>query len=327
MKTITLLSLLITAQSVYSATLKASKSQTIQPQASLPSYAVNMQDGGLILKEKRGGAPLVGVWDWVYRSRSLHKGWFGQGWCSEIEMRLRFESKGELRLWTCHQPRPLTFKLSATSSAYINTEDSEDLIRIRLGHYARFKKDKLVAQFNRQGLALEIMIDKALWSLRYDSRQLPVSIEGPSGQSLSLKWHPVLELVTSLQLRSQPKIVFDYDGFNLRQFSEGTRTYKYAYDDLDNMILWQGPLSTIRFEYYKDKDQIRQIHARCREDYEFPHQSDQKRVGLVKKTCPDNNTITTRFEFHYDGGSSRLPAQVRIEKVNEPFKVAQGRSL
>lgn len=286
----------------------------------LPDYAVNMQDGGLILKEtnllKFQGGSQLNV-ELTYRSRSFHKGYFGQGWCSSFESALQFQGGGVVRLEDCKTSRPRHYSLNATASAYVNNDDPTDKLMIKMGHYERQIHEKTMSKYNFKGQLTHLKIDHQLWEFKYDTRNLPTYMSLKSGENVRLKWHPLLALVEKIEPHGGPAHIFKYDGFILKKIQNSHGVSSYNYDDLDNLILRSTKNSEVRFEYKKELDQIERIFSNCEETYEFTTANPTKRSALLKKKCLNQQMEITKYEFEYNI-KSRIPAQVKVIDIKNP---------
>lgn len=290
-----------------------------------PRFAVNMQDGGLILKESTTFKAQNGF-ERTYRSRSFQKGYFGQGWCSDFESSLNFLKRGGARLESCQSSKGLEFALDKTASSYIKLNDQDDRILIKLGYYERRKKNQLLAKYNFQGQLIEVFLQNRIWHLKYDDRKLPVEISDSTSLTIKLKWHPVLSLIERLEVTggapASQMYQFRYEGFNLVQVKsfEGVTTYNY--DDLDNMILRETPQSILKLEYNKEQDQVKKIFSDCTEVYEFHTLTTKKKVSKLIRTCAHTDAQMTQFEFDYDI-NPRLPAFVKTESLKKGLRLAK----
>ena len=232
-------------------------------------YAVNMQDGGLILKEENDFTMNV---DRTYRSRSLELGYFGQGWCSDFESQLVFQGKGVIRLVNCQSSRPSLFQVSTTAASYINSENTQDQIVIKMGFYERRVQNEWVAKYNFKGKLIELRRNKNTYKLIYNSRALPEKIQ--MGKKLiQFEWHPVLNLVEKIKLGAEEQTL-SYTGFSLIKVKNGKKAVQYSYDDLDNLIERKKSAETavdqkMTVSYDKTADKVTKIEGACVEKYVY----------------------------------------------------------
>jgi len=292
------------------------KEDSKTPHPERPLYAVNMQDGGLILWEshrflfsKNQSGRALNVTR-TYRSRSIQKGYFGQGWCSFLETRLHFQGGGVVRLENCEWARPRLFSLNATASAYVSQDQPESQIRIHMGYYEYQEKNQLQARYNFRGLPVEIQLQNQTWQIKYGSQDRPTLLIGPHKDAITLKWHPVLDLIEEMKSSAATTLKLKYEGFRLRQAQFQSETLDYQYDDLENLTLRKASEHTLKFHYRKAVDQIESIEGFCREEYEFLQPTATQKKSVVKKSCGQNPPEITSFVFD-KSSPPRQPAQVQ----------------
>ncbi len=286
--------------------------------AATPSiqYAVNMQDGGLILKES-----IVQGLDLqrTYRSRSIDRGYFGMGWCSDFESHVKFEAKGMLRLESCQFSRPQIFKLSPSAARYTNLSDSQDMILIKMGYYERRLKGQWQNRYDFKGRLVEFRKDKASYKISYNVRGLPDRITRGS-QALQLSWDPLLDLITQMKWNHK-KYKNKYTGFDLTQAQTMDGILLYQYDDLDNLTSRKASNShetSLSLSYDREEDRVLSIHARCQERYRYSGNL-QRLVASVIRTCEDKAT-RTQFIFNKKKGISPSEQIHVTQTVLTPFE-------
>ena len=301
-------------------TKKPSASKRLQ-QNSLTSYAVNMQDGGLILKEE--GDSLMNV-SRTYRSRSLDHGFFGQGWCTDLESKIIFQGQGVLRLVNCQSSRPAVFKINATASGYISEQNPNDQIVIKLGFYERRMQNEWIAKYNFKGQLIESKKDQKLTKLMYNSRGLPEKILRDQNL-ISFRWNPLLDLIEEVKWHEQTQ-KFEYSGFNLVKVSSPKsdkkmqshlkdQTIYYTYDDLDNLI-HRGSntgLQNLEVVYDKSADRVLRINGLCHEVYTYTKPSTKRTLSTVSKSC---EKISSKREFIFDYAENTFqPKQITVNEI------------
>lgn len=292
-------------------------------------HAVNMQDGGLILKEENDFTMNV---ERTYRSRSLELGYFGMGWCSDFESQLVFQGRGAIRLVNCQSSRPSLFKVSSTAASYINSENSEDQIVIKMGFYERRVQNEWVAKYNFKGKLIELRRNKNTYKLIYNARALPETIQ--MGKKLiQFEWHPVLNLVEKIKTGAEEQIL-SYTGFSLIRVKNGNKTVQYSYDDLDNLTerkkLDQSiqqkslrksgqdkseqkkPEQMMTVTYDKTADKVLKIEGACVEKYSYEKETPKRAISTVSKFC-QNQGSKTEFIFEYAKDSTK-PSQIVVNR-------------
>ncbi len=275
-------------------------------------HAVNMQDGGLILKEENDFTMNV---ERTYRSRSLELGYFGQGWCSDFESQLVFQGRGAIRLVNCQSSRPSLFKVSATAASYINSENSEDQIVIKMGFYERRVQNEWVAKYNFKGKLIELRRNKNTYKLIYNARALPETIQ--MGKKLiQFEWHPVLNLIEKIKAEAEEQTL-SYTGFSLIRVKNGNKTVQYSYDDLDNLterkkLTQKMPENKMTVTYDKTADKVIKIEGACVEKYSYEKATPKRAISTVSKFC-QNQGSKTEFVFEYAKDSLK-PSQIVVNQ-------------
>ena len=287
-----------------------------------PRYAVNMQDGGLILKEESDSPLNVNR---TYRSRSLDHGFFGQGWCTDLESHMIFQGQGVIRLVNCQSSRPSLFKVNSTASSYINIENSKDIILIKLGYYERKIQNEWIAKYNFKGQLIEFRKDQKTTKIMYNSRSLPDKILFDD-KLISFHWHPILDLIEQVKWGNQTQN-YEYSGFNLTKIEAVKTTdlkiekslkneaVTYAYDDLDNLTTRKSLSKSQDLEilYDKSADQVLKIEGQCHEVYTYNKTSVKRSVSTVSKAC-QNQSSKKEFIFEYAENSSH-PTHITVNDV------------
>ncbi len=244
--------------------------------ASVPPYAVNMKNGGFLMKEmdeiKTGSG-----FDWKierwYRSRSLYRGFFGQGWCSSLDEKLTLKSKGEIELFTCESPHPVIYKLNAQASSYVARNNKDDQIKISFGTYTRTVKNRKQSKFSFKGELQALYKNNEEIQLKWNSRKLIETLTFPKGERLQIKWHPILNQIEKISSPAQT-LYYKYEGFLLLQKNQT----RYQYDDLDNLLERKQGLDTLKIDYNKVEDSVVKIQSECTELYLYQAQKSQMRI-------------------------------------------------
>lgn len=218
-----------------------------------------------------------------YNSRSLHDGYFGFGWCSDLETQLS-RSGNNLIVLPCGDGVPTVFRpISAVRSEGAFTENwqSSDGARATFANRAYdvelvpdpayrlqtrvvFKFDTLgqLTAIQRPGFA-NLRLE------RTNGRIARISLS--SGSSFSIEWGSngkVLSIVGSSQ--NQIRYRYDLDGNLIFAKDMWGKSYAYVYDDLHNLIKATWPDQTyIELKYDKEKDWVSNFKDRsgCQHTY------------------------------------------------------------
>lgn len=265
-------------------------------QNSNASVAVNMKNGSLILHDseiqqtKSGFALNV---QRTYRSRSLFRGFFGQGWCSALDLKIQFASKGELQIADCDYPHPIVYQLDAKASHYVSTMNSNDIIKMGFGFYERTNQDKQKTRFDLKGRPIEIQIGKQIYTFDYNSRGLIESIRNKKVTLVEVKWHPLLDLIEKLGSTQ-----YRYTGFQLVKVTQSStdQVKLYNYDDLDNLTDRRENKNHLLIEYYKAEDRVFKIKSSCTQTYEYKLINERITSSELTQVCPDKKLLKQTFE-------------------------------
>lgn len=268
-------------------------------QNSNASVAVNMKNGGLILHDSEIHQSKSGfTWNVqrTYRSRSLFRGVFGQGWCSVLDLKIQFISKGELQITDCDFPHPIRYKLDPKASHYVNALNSNDRIKIGFGFYERINQFKQKTRFDLKGRPLEIQSGKEVFFLDYNSRGLIQTMRNKKEALVEVKWHPLLDLIEKIG-----PTAYRYTGFQLMKVNHQLKdqTKLYNYDDLDNLTDRRENKSHLLIEYYKAEDRVYKIKSSCTQTYEYHLINERMTSSELTQICPDKKILKQTFEvFH-----------------------------
>lgn len=267
---------------------------TLSPAQSF-QYAVNMKNGSLLIKEKEelklesaGFNFTVERW---YRSRSLFRGAFGQGWCSPFDEKLHLKTKGILELTTCSSPQPVTFQLNPQANEYISMINSDDRIKMNFGSYTRYLKMIKVSQFNYSGELKKIIQNNKEWTVRRNSRKLISSIQSATGEQILLRWHPLIDLIEDIQSRKS-QLRYRHSGFLLKTVGDK----KYDYDDLDNLTRRTRLSDLLHITYNISEDRVTEIRGLCSEKYDYQTQPHNRLISSVSVQCPKKQKISQIFK-------------------------------
>lgn len=311
-------SALLLAWFLFPATVQASKLKSPQNKSMRDfGFAVNMQDGGLILKEESDSSLNV---QRTYRSRSLDTGFFGTGWCSNLESQLIFKGQGLIQLKSCAQSRPIQFKISQTAAFYINEENSDDVLFIRMGYYERKISNQETARYNLRGEIQQLRLDQGRLTIGRNLRNLPerLTISDKTGVILiRLQWHPILDLISEIQTKNKD-YRYEYSGFKLTKMTEKNQLnelenwVRYTYDDLDNLTTREASAHQVApffVEYDSEGDQVLKVFSTCEEIYQYQKQQ-KRQISTVQKICSQQSTVT-RFEFIFADSSTKTASKNR----------------
>ena len=255
-----------------------------------------MKNGSLILHDSETHQSRSGfAWNVqrTYRSRSLFRGVFGQGWCSVLDLKIQFISKGELQITDCNYPHAIRYQLDAKASHYVSTLNSEDIVKAGFGFYERINQKKQKTRFDLKGRPIDIQIGNSLYAFDYNSRGLIQSIRNKKSTFVEVKWHPLLDLVEKVGSTE-----YRYTGFQLIKVLEGSKEQVklYDYDDLDNMTDRRQNKNHLLIEYYKAEDRVFKIKSSCTQTYEYKLENARIISSELTEVCPNKKMLKQTFE-------------------------------
>ncbi len=255
-------------------------------QAATFQYAVNLKSGGLLIKEKEilksGSGSRFELERW-YRSRSLFRGFFGQGWCSSLDEKIKLIDTGILELSTCDSPQPVQFTLNSQADVYLSSARPLEKIKPGFGNYTRFEKSQELSQFDFRGELKSLNSNGQKWKIKRNERNLIESLVPEKGFPIIIKWLPQLSIIEEIQ-STQGSFDFQYSGFLLKSVG----LLKYKYDEYDNLIsrFPSSPLFQVKYDI--EKDRVLKIDSLCSESYRY-----ESRIEASIK-CP-HQKIRTAF--------------------------------
>lgn len=255
------------------------------------AIAVNMKNGSLILQDSEILTLPSSDFKWelhrTYRSRSLFKGVFGQGWCSVLDTKIEFKKKAEITLTDCASPLPMTFKLDSTASRYVNIKDKQDWIQSSFGHYTRYKNKIKSFRFNYKGEMGSLYQSKKEIELIRDTRGLITEAKIKDQSLMRLKWHPLLSLVEKIETHKST-VLYKYSGFQLiKVYPTAFLDQKqYDYDDLDNLTERSNKKEKLVIEYDKQEDRVLKIKSSCIDQFHYSLQQGRVLSSKMTTQCP-----------------------------------------
>lgn len=208
----------------------------------------------------------TGAWHWklsfqgmevTYNSRSLHHGWWGQGWCSDLEAKLENN-----RLYLCSTPVKKVIQLKNLTSVFHDGKT-----------YIFDSKGKLTKVLSMSGKT------SVIWDNGSPSK---IKINNDLFQ-IKIKSNHIVEMKGELE-----GFNFKYDKGLLLQ----SPSQKFSYDNFDNLIKIVGN-KIIELSYTED-DRIFKVKNsnKCKTIYgfdEFKHKDSLLLLSKVHRECLNKN--------------------------------------
>lgn len=269
----------------------------------------------------------------TYNSRSLHTGFFGFGWCSNLERSLDITSVREIIFRDCDQEIPFVLTDENNSlkiRTYENSITREKLI-FKSGVYTQYLDSGEIRVFNRLGQMIsQIFSNGNKLGFVYENGSLK-SLKTNSNLLLTFSFNDTRQ-ITRIQSNSGLSSLYLYEKDCLVQSVSSTKqSFLYDYDDLNNMVKLVFPDKTEEsIVYNKDHDRAIKLILRneCIEyyDYYFKNNDPLYQVSTLTRKC-DNKTIHTfEYEFWYKIRSDGLKYLERY-KINQSTSTTKNQSV
>lgn len=249
----------------------------------------------------------------TYKSRSIHKGWLGTGWCTEFEKSLLIRGN-EIILSDCMIDRDSQFTLK--NKVFISNTDPRDRILISDTYYTREIGDDTIQKFDRAGRLVYLKSPSKKMEVTFGTNGKYKQVTLDETYKLSFTWNS--KVGTSVRLQGPRMVQFLYlIDKNLKEVRKGSQSlYKYSYDDYDNLT---SILSGNESEYmkYTDTDQIKEYIVKgCTNRYKYSSISNLHSLTIRKITCVKSST-EIRYHFFYENRERNIIlTRVRAEFSN-----------
>ncbi len=269
----------------------------------------------------------------TYNSRSLYTGFFGFGWCSNLEKSLDIKSPKEISFKECDQEFPFVLtdenNLLKTRT-YENTITKEKLI-FKSGSYTQYLNTGEIRVFNRLGQMISAIQPHGQRIGYLYNHQNLISLKTNSNLLLTFSFNDTRQ-ITRIQSNSGLSSLYLYEKQNLVQTVNSTKqSHLYDYDDLNNMVRLTFPDKTEEnIVYNKDHDRAVKIQLRneCIEYYDYYQKNNDPlyQISTLTRKC-DNKTIHTFiYEFWYKVRPDGLKYLERY-KINQSIQSKKNQTV
>ena len=217
----------------------------------------------------------------TYRSRSIHQGILGFGWCTDFEKTLDLRKFEQITLSDCQEDRSLIFKKHGKD--YVSGLNSKDKITLNHGHFQR-QKGLIKQIFDSEGRLIELRYFKWPIEIFYGSDKRLSRIKINHDQIISLKFTPRDGDSLTVTAPGKAALVYHLKDKNLISVS-ATAGLKitYDYNPFHNLIrISQGAQTIERMSYDNAKDWLIETStdSYCKQTYNYL--SDAKKPMLFK---------------------------------------------
>lgn len=267
----------------------------------------------------------------TYNSRSSHKGWFGFGWCSDLETTLIVGEKSAIvnhcgdGVETYYEKKGSIYKTNHTSDGAIEKVGS---------HFVRTFSDGTSETFAQNGQLIEIRKKQEYLAIKYNDKGVIKQLVDGGGRIVSILSNSN-GYVTDITFQSTNK-----DGTPLKQevaqyvYKEDNlisaknfwrNTYSYFYDKDQNLVKAVWPNNkNIELEY-SSNDWVKSLKGTdvCSETYNYKVESSKTPPRYfidVKKNCKEGTITERSYAYTYSLDRSRLVAsEVDEEGLRREF--------
>lgn len=161
----------------------------------------------------------------IYSSRSIHRGYLGAGWCSELDARILIFDGGESRYRGCD--------LRNAAMVDERVRDSRR-VQLSLGGYQRTREDGAIQRFDREGWLIGLDRKKTKIEIRRDALGVPFELIAQKKTGAKIARLKIESGLLSEVTSGGRTLRFQYQDALLMKSPES----RFAYDHMLNMITW-----------------------------------------------------------------------------------------
>ncbi len=236
----------------------------------------------------------------TYRSRSIHQGLLGFGWCTDFEKSLDLRKNSQITLTDCQEDRSLIFRKHGND--YVSVLNSKDKVIVQNGHFQR-QKGLIKQIFDSEGRLIELRYLKWPLEIFYGPDQKISRIKINQDKIIDLKFTPKDGDSLTVMAPGKAAFVYHLKDKNLISVSVtgGLKTV-FDYNSFHNLIrISQGSKTIERMSYENSKDWLIETSTDsvCKETYSY--QSDAKKPMLfktiVQKFCDSELQSETQWTY------------------------------
>ncbi len=267
----------------------------------------------------------------TYNSRSNYKGWFGFGWCSDLETIL-IVRENSVVINHCGDGAETSYEKKGTIYKTVHTNDG--VIKKVGANFVRSYGDGTSETFSKEGRLIEIRKKQDFLSIKYNEKGIIKELVDGGGRRVSVNSNSngYITEVTFLATNkdSAPikleiaKYTYKDDNLISAKNSWGN-VYSYTYDKEHNLTkaLWPND-KNIEIEY-SSNDWVKALKGTdlCTENYDYKVESSQNppRYSInVSKKCEKGLIAERSYAYTYSLDRSRLvAAEIDEEGLRREF--------
>ncbi len=248
----------------------------------------------------------------TYRSRSIHQGLFGFGWCTDFEKNLEIISSQEIILNDCQEERALLFR--KVGKDYISTLNSKDKIISAADQFQR-QKGLMKQIFNSEGRLMELKYYKWPLEIFYGASGKISHIKINKDQMIYLKFTPWNGDLLTVTAPGKAAFVYKFKDKNLITISSiSGPNIQYEYNWARNLIRIQEENKAAEtMSYDNSKDWLIETSSKpnCKKFYTYNFESTKKLFFKTAVETKCSGQVQSQILYTYElqenlGGSYRV---------------------
>lgn len=242
----------------------------------------------------------------TYNSRSIYTGYFGFGWCSNLEKSLIIKSPQEITLKDCdlESPYVLMDENTLLKTRVFENPMTKERILFRSGIYSLSSKNGDLLQFNRNGQMTTLIEPNGKKISYLYTQNILNGLKTNSNHTLKFLINDTHQIF-KIEGPKNISAIYLYEKENLIQSVDSLRlSYLYEYDKLNNLIRLTHPDKTEDLiSYNNDFDRVVKIQLKnqCIEYYDFAtvEKEPLHQVSNLIRKCGNKIIHQFTYEFWY----------------------------
>lgn len=267
----------------------------------------------------------------TYNSRSNHKGWFGFGWCTDLETNLSVSEKSVI-VNHCGDGSETSYEKKGTEYRTLYTKDG--VVKKIGSDFVRTFSDGTTERFSKDGRLIEIRKNQDFLSLKYNDKGVIQELIDGGGRRVSVTSNSngkITEIIFHGKNKDNTPIKqeiaqYTYKDDNLVSAKNSWgNLYSYTYDKEHNLTKAVWPNNkNIEIEY-SSNDWVKALKGTdiCTESYDYKVESSKTppRYSInVSKKCEKGLVTERSYAYTYSLDRSRLiAAEIDEEGLRREF--------
>lgn len=242
----------------------------------------------------------------TYRSRSLYKGFFGFGWCSDFEKSLTKNNSTELSLNDCYLNQPRHYVQNIKTQKYFST-NKKDYIELKNDNYLHIQNGRITQIFNLNGQLIQLLNNSlnTRIELKYTDKGALTTIES-SKKNAVLANNPLTVTFDNFghikTIGENLKYKYKNDDLINVEHHENEFSYSYHYDGLHNLVKVENNNQVIeKIRYNAALDQVTSITSNnnCESNFKYfkPQNDFNQQISIAQTKCRNQPIRSKVFEF------------------------------